>query len=114
MRRVLLDANVPRKLRHELPGCIVRTAQQEGWGSLKNGQLLATAQTNFDVLLSGDGNLQHQQNPKRFDIGIVAIDTVSLRFLDIMRAIDEIRAAVARVSPGELIVVGVPRPLRRR
>jgi hypothetical protein len=62
VRRVLLDANLPRKLRSELPGCIVRTAQQEGWGSLKNGQLLATAQTNFDVLLSGDGNLQHQQN----------------------------------------------------
>jgi hypothetical protein len=44
----------------------------------------------------------------------VAVDTVSLRFLDIMRAIDEIRAAVARVLPGELIVVEVPRLLRRR
>ena len=114
MRRVLLDANLPRKLRHELPECIVRTAQQEGWGSLKNGQLLGTAQTNFDVLLSGDANLRHQQNPKRFDIGIVAIETVSLRLHDIMRAIDQIRAAVARVLPGELIVVEVPRPLRRR
>jgi hypothetical protein len=66
-------------------------------GHLEEWQLLGTAQTNFDVFLSGDGNLQHQQNPKRFEIGIVAIDTVSLRFHDIMRAIDEIRAAVARV-----------------
>jgi len=44
----------------------------------------------------------------------VAIETVSLRLHDIMRAIDEIRTAVARVLPGELIVVEVPRPLRRR
>ena len=114
MRRVLLDENVPRKLRRELPECEVRTVQEEGWGSFKNGQLLGRAQANFDVLLSGDANLRHQQNPKRFDIGIVAIETVSLRLHDIMRAIDEIRTAVARVLPGELIVVEVPRPLRRR
>lgn len=114
MRRVLLDENLPRKLRRELPECVVRTVQEEGWGSFKNGQLLGRAQTNFDVFLSGDSNLQHQQNPKRFEIGIVAVETVSLRFRDIMRAIDDIRAAVARVMPGELIVVEVPRPLRRR
>jgi hypothetical protein len=114
VRRVLLDENLPRKLRRELPECEVQTVQEEGWGSFKNGQLLGRAQTNFDVLLSCDSNLRHQQNPKRFEIGIVAVETVSLRFRDIMRAIDEIRAAVARVMPGELIVVEVPRPLRHR
>jgi len=114
LRRVLLDENLPRKLRRELPDCVVRTVQEEGWGSFKNGQLLGLAQTNFDVLLSGDSNLRHQQNPKRFEIGIVAVETVSLRFRDIMRAIDDIRGAIARVVPGELIVVEVPRPLRRR
>jgi len=92
----------------------VRTVQEEGWGSFKNGALLSRAQTSFDVFLSGDGNLKDQQNPKRFDIGIVAIETVSLRLHDIMKAIDQIRAAVARVLPGELIVIEVPRPLRRR
>jgi len=114
VRRVLFDEDVPRKLRHELPGCVVRTVQEEGWGGVKNGQLLSRAQTTFDVFLSGDGNLRHQQNPKRFEIGIVAIESVSLRLRDIMRAIVQIRAAVERVAPGELIVVEVPRSLRRR
>jgi hypothetical protein len=114
VRRVLLDENLPRKLRRELAECEVRTVQEEGWGSFKNGQLLGRAQINFDVFLSGDSNLQHQQNPKRFEIGIVAVETVSLRFRDIMSAIDEIRDAVTRVAPGELLVVQVPRPLRRR
>lgn len=114
MRRVLLDENLPRKLRGELTECVVGTVQKEGWGSFKNGALLSRAQTNFDVFLSGDSNLKDQQNVARFDIGIVVIRTVSLRFRVIVRAIEEIRAAVARVRPGELIEVEVPRPLRRR
>jgi hypothetical protein len=48
----------------------------------------------------------------RFEIGIVVIVTVSLRLREILKAIEEIRAAVARVSPGELIEVEVPRPRR--
>lgn len=112
MRRVLLDENLPRKLRGELSECVVRTVQEEGWRSFKNGQLLGRAQTTFDVFLSGDTNLKNQQNVKRFDIGIVIIRTVSLRFRVIVRAIEEIRAAVASVLPGELIEVEVPRPRR--
>lgn len=114
MRRVLIDENLPRKLRRELTECVVRTVQEEGWGSFKNGALLSRAQTNFDVFLSGDTHLKDEQNVARFDIGIVVIVTVSLRFRDILRAIEEIRSAVASVRPGELIEVEVPRPLRRR
>lgn len=109
-----MDENLPRKLRRELTECVVRTVQEEGWGSFKNGQLLSRAQTSFDVLLSGDGKIKYQQNVARFDIGIVAILTVSLQLRDILPAIEEIRSAVARVRPGELIEVEVPRPLRRR
>jgi predicted nuclease of predicted toxin-antitoxin system len=112
VRRVLLDENLPRKLRRELTECVVRTVQEEGWGSFKNGQLLGRAQTNFDVFLSADSNLKDQQNVARFDIGIVVILTVSLRLREILKAIEEIRAAVARVLPRELIEVEVPRPRR--
>lgn len=112
MRRVLLDENLPRKLRRELTDCVVRTVQEEGWGSFKNGALLSRAQTNFDVFLSADSHLKDQQNVARFDIGIVVIRTVSLRFRVIVRAIEEIRAAVVRVRPGELIEVEMPRPRR--
>jgi len=114
VRRVLLDENVPRKLRRELPECEVKTVQEAGWGSFKNGALLAQAQKDFDVFLCADTHLKEQQNVPRFDIGIVVIITVSLQFEVIIRAITQIRSAVARVLPGELIEVEVPRPLRRR
>ncbi|HXR08065.1 MAG TPA: hypothetical protein VN765_12090 [Candidatus Acidoferrum sp.] len=41
---VLLDACVPRPLREHLTGCRVRTAQELGWGQLKNGDLLRAAE----------------------------------------------------------------------
>ncbi len=80
MRHVLLDENLPRKLRRELPECLVRTVQETGWTSFANGELLVRAQAEFDVLLTADRRLQFQQNPARFDIGIVVILTPSLRF----------------------------------
>jgi hypothetical protein len=107
LRRVLLDENLPRKLRHELPECLVRTVQEEGWTSFANGDLLGRAQTKFDVLLTADRRLQFQQNLTRFDIGVVVIWTRSLRFREIRAGVDEIRSAVATVLPGELIQVQV-------
>lgn len=39
MKRVLFDENMPRKLRRDLLGCVVRTVQEEGWDGLENGDL---------------------------------------------------------------------------
>jgi hypothetical protein len=73
VKRVLLDENVPRKLRRELMECDIRTVQEEGWTSFKNGELLARAQHTFDVLLTADRRLQFQQDVAQFNIGVVVI-----------------------------------------
>ena len=108
MRRILLDENLPRKLRRELPDFTVRTVQEEGWTSFSNGELLGRAQEGFDVLLTADRRLQFQQNLTRFEIGVVVILTVSLRFRAIRTAIEPIRSALAIIQPGQLIQVQVP------
>ncbi len=105
MRRVLLDENLPRKLRRELPAFTVRTVQEEGWTSFRNGELLSRAQSSFEVLLTADRRLQFQQNISRFDIGVVVIVTMNLRFRTILTAIEEIRSALEEVRAGEVISV---------
>jgi predicted nuclease of predicted toxin-antitoxin system len=107
LKRVLLDENLPRKLRRELPDCVVRTVQEEHWTSFANGQLLRRAQTNFDVLLTADRRLQFQQNLAQFEIGVVVIVTPNLRFRVIMGVIEQVRSAIAAVRPGEAIQVQV-------
>jgi hypothetical protein len=107
LRRVLLDENLPRKLRRDLPDFAIRTVQEEGWTSFSNGELLGRAQDRFDVLLTADRRLQFQQNLARFTIGVVVIQTVSLRYRFIKQAIGSIRAALERARPGELVQVNV-------
>ena len=72
MRRVLFDENMPRKLRREMPEFAVRTVQEEGWAGFKNSELLRRASGTFDVLLTVDQQLRHQQNLRQSQIGIAA------------------------------------------
>ena len=108
MRRVLLDENLPRKLRRDLGEFSVRTVQEENWTSYANGELLVRAQDKFDILLTADRRLQFQQNLARFDIGVVVILTLNLRYRTIKVAIEPIRDALATVKPRELVQVQVP------
>ncbi len=52
--KVLLDAYVPRPLRKFLPDHSVHTAQEMGWGQLKNGALLCEAEIQFEILITTD------------------------------------------------------------
>ena len=62
-RRVLLDEGVPEKLRHEFSDVfIVETVRHRGWAGKRNGELLRLAEEYFDVLVTVDKRLRHQQN----------------------------------------------------
>ena len=98
MKRVLLDENLPRKLRRELREFAIRTVQEEGWTSFAYGDLLGRAEQRFDVLLTADRRLPFQQNLSRFSIGVVVIVTPSLRFRTISTAIESIRSALERAK----------------
>ena len=62
--KVSLDHCVPRPLRRHLPGHSDKTAFEIGWALVKNGDLIRTAEADFDVLITCDKNLRHQQNLK--------------------------------------------------
>ena len=60
--RILFDQGTPVPLREHLAGHGVETAYEKGWSALRNGMLLAKAEAEFDVLITTDRNLRHQQN----------------------------------------------------
>ena len=50
-------------IRPYLAGHTVRTATQQGWDKLRNGDLLTAAEeAGFDILLTTDKNMRYQQN----------------------------------------------------
>ncbi|HYC88069.1 MAG TPA: DUF5615 family PIN-like protein [Thermoanaerobaculia bacterium] len=105
MKRVLFDEDVPRQLRRDLPEFEIRTVQEEGWSSTKNGDLLRISSATFQVFVTADKRLQHQQNIARHNIGVVVLATRDTRLPRLQQALDELRAAIRDVIPGTVIVV---------
>ena len=71
--RVLLDECLPRRLKRDLVGHDVRTAPEMGWAGKSNGELLAFAAGEFDVLLTVDRNLSYQQDVSSVDIAVLVL-----------------------------------------
>ena len=82
---VLLDHCLDWRLGRALPGHTVKAAGKLGWGGLKDRALLAKAQTQFDVLVTSDKNLPHQQNLRKYYLAVAILDVPSNRIEDCLR-----------------------------
>lgn len=60
--RILLDENVPKKLKHAFTGYAVAHVTEMGWAGTKNGALLALAEGVFDAIITIDKSIQYQNN----------------------------------------------------
>lgn len=76
--KLLLDECVPRKIKFlfAAEGMFCETVRDAGWSGKENGELLSLAEKNYDVLVTIDRNIRHQQNllglqrlPLRFEGG---------------------------------------------
>lgn len=103
--RVLLDECLPRRLKRDLVGHDVRTAPEMGWASKTNGQLLALASAEFDVFLTSDRNLSHQQNLSAFDIVVIVLIAASNRIDDLRPLVPQVLEVLATARVGTVTVV---------
>ena len=106
MIRVLLDENLPRKLKWSLDAEVV-TVPERGWGGFKNGRLLRLAASEFDVLLTMDRGMEYQQNLREIDLCLMVLSALSNDIDDLLPLAPSINAAFAKVVPGRLIHVAV-------
>ena len=101
--RVLLDEQLPRRLVRELTGHDVRTVQQQGWAGFQNGEILRrAADEGFQVFLTGDRNLQFQQNLVRARIGVVILVAPSNKIEDLLPLVPRALEAINASKPGQL------------
>ena len=93
---------VPRKLRKEIANHEVRTVTESGWSGMKNGELLALAEPEFDVFFTVD---------PESDFSAVQYRNYSdgarnNRFKTLLPLMPEVNAAMEEVKPGELARIG--------
>jgi hypothetical protein len=105
--RVLFDQATPVPIRKFLIGHTVRTTAQQHWDTLKNGDLLIAAEhAGFEVFLTTDKNLRHQQNMADRTIAVVVIGVQQWPALQSHVAL--VVAAEDAATPGSFTVVDIP------
>lgn len=105
--RVLLDECLPRKLKHDVRADFVRTVPEMEWASIENGALLRLAESEFDVFLTRDRNLEYQQNLKNFDLAVIVLLARSNNIDDLRPLMPAANAAIQIIRPHEVKYVGV-------
>lgn len=105
--RVLVDECLPRQLRNwllaEQPNWTVLTVQDSGWASMKNGVLLRAANQTFDVLVTADKIMHHQQNFMGLDISVLVFPTNRAK---VVRAgVNALLMSMPLVRSGEKVVM---------
>jgi predicted nuclease of predicted toxin-antitoxin system len=102
--RVLLDENLPHALRYHLSNHETVTAAYAGLAGYQNGALLkAAVEAGFEVLVTADQTLQHEQNLVGFEIAIVLLSANAWRVIE--PYIAKIVTAIDHATPGSLTQV---------
>ena len=104
---ILFDHVTPAGIARFLPGHRVTKAKDRGWDTLTNGDLLAEAErAGFEVLLTADKNIRHQQDLTGRRIAIVVLSTPQWPVVRLH--LDMIAAAVNATTPGSYAEVNIP------
>ena len=107
---ILFDHGTPRGISRALQGHIIKEARAQGWDgwdTLSNGDLLnAAEEAGFEVLLTTDTNLPHQQNLKGRKLAIVILS--KNRWTLVRPMMQLIANAVNSARPGTCTLVDIP------
>ncbi len=92
---------MPQPLRRRLADFEISTAQEMGWGRVKNGDLLKRAEGVFDAFVTSDQQLKYQQNLKGRRLAILVLSTNRWPIVQAKTA--EIIAAIQALKPGDYV-----------
>ncbi len=105
--RVLLDEMVSKKLAGQLGGHEVTTVQRQGWAGLTNGRLLDAIDSLFDVFITMDKGIRHQQRLVGRAFGVIEVRARSNDIDDILPLVSQILDTMRTIKPGDIMTIGV-------
>ncbi|MCY3687416.1 MAG: hypothetical protein OXI17_10285 [Gammaproteobacteria bacterium] len=104
--KILFDHGTPAPLRHHLGEHTVDRSAERGWELMENGELLRKAEEDgYEILVTTDQNIRFQQNLSDRNLAIIVL--LSPAWPHVRLRTEEIRAAVAKVRPGEVVEVPI-------
>ena len=84
--KLLLDENLPKRLKLDFNDHEIYTVRDKGWNGIKNGQLMQLMVDNgFHGLLTFDKNLQHQQNFQKYTIAVFVLSAINNTYSELTK-----------------------------
>ncbi len=103
---MLLDECLPRKLKREFVGHEVFTIDEAGFKGLKNGSLIQSAsEAGFEILVSVDKNIEHQQNKTNLPLAILVLSARTNRLESLLPLMEEALEILKAIKTGEIITI---------
>lgn len=104
--KLLLDENLPKRLKHDFLDHRICTVSDKGWNGKKNGELLKSMlEEGFDALLTFDKNLQFQQNFKKYPIAVVVLNARDNVYTTLKELIPQIKNVLNKELPIEPVEI---------
>jgi len=93
----------PRRLRRDLPGHDLVTVQEAGWAGIFNGALLRLAEGPFDVVITVDRGIVHQQPVAHLNIALIVLAAPSNKLAALRPLMPALAAALEQIRPGDIV-----------
>ena len=94
--RLLLDENLPKKLKQDFSEHEIYTVRDKEWNGKKNGELMTLMiQEKFDAFLTFDRNLQHQQNFKKYSLPVLVLNAEDNSYMTLSKLTNQIKEKLA-------------------
>jgi hypothetical protein len=103
--RILLDENLDWRLERHLPDHDVKSVPRIGWAGIKNGKLLEAAAQQFEVLITMDGSIPHQQDLAKFSLIVIGLQAPTNRLRDTAPLMQEVLQILPLAKRGVMTVV---------
>lgn len=88
----------------------ILTVAEAGWAGKKNGELLRLAEKEFEIFVTTDKGIPHQQNVSKLDLAVVLLRAKSNAYEDLAPLMDEANAALETAEPGTIHTVFTTKP----
>src|SRR2546430_3661300 len=103
--KLLLDECTPRRLKRHFTEHATFSVEDAGLKGLKNGDLLKAASGKFDVLITVDRKLSHEQNINKFNIAVLVLVARSNSYEHLMPLIPLALDKLKSIKSGEVVEV---------
>ena len=108
--KLLIDENLPKRLKVDFPEHQIFTVREKGWNGLSNGILLqAMLSEGFQVLLTFDKRLEYQQNFAKYPVSVFLLVAKNSSYGGLKRLVPRIRSLLEEELRPGVTVISEPR-----